>query len=73
MDKRKDNLLQKTEEERSLRGTVRGRERKSIDYILKGDSLLRTKIEGRIWMTRAGDGRWKISEGNSKRKRKGVA
>jgi len=64
VEDRKDQLdgtyndLQSTDdgEQRSLMGTIRERQRNGIGHILRGNSLLRTVLEGKIKGRRT---RWK--------------
>ena len=43
-----EEILQMVDEKRSLIGIIRSRQRKWLGHIMRGDSLLRTIIEGRM-------------------------
>ena len=43
-----EDILQMVDEKRSLIGIIRSRQRKWLGHIMRGDSLLRTIIEGRM-------------------------
>jgi hypothetical protein len=47
-DKTSEKILQMVGEKRSMMGSIRSRQRKWIGHIMRGDTMLRDIIEGRI-------------------------